>query len=506
MSVKASSWSQKKLMERQLPDGRNQWDALKPFCGGFFQLQEGRKWRGTISGAPEDLQVATGVGNKSVINMMEHTPVLGDKVRDASGSLIVATLPEHLLPSFNEAFFSQPKVKKVKNVVELPQATVVVVTPAFAPVEAVVNAPAVQAAPVAIVAQPASVVVVEVPPVVPPEPARVEAALTKIIAAVQATPEEQEIKTAVIQEIVDMPTQEEPQIDETNVLAEMLEPANNPVVPVAPEPVVEVAAQAVAEQPKEGLQQRVNNQIILDVMPNYARQMNILSLDEAKAKSFLVVGAGALGSEVVDTLSGMGIEPISSYDHDIVDAVNIPVQKVYELADIGKPKVQALADRVMRKNGIKLQAFHERFEKQPLARVVVSCVDSIAGRRAIFERCKNNPVVEFFIDGRMGKLYGKVYAVNPSDADQIRQYEGTLKDKPGQVAAAGCSQDIILFAPVIIANAMAMAAVHYMIGEPVKWEQHFTMNKVGLFSTVRANDITPGGNDDITPENELISE
>lgn len=454
MSVKASSWSQKKLMERLHTDGRTHWDLLKPYCVKYFQLQDDRtKFRCSIDGAPDDIQEVTKVGNKSVINLAEHTVVLGDKVRDVNGDLIVATLPEHLLPAFNEAHFSKSKEEKVKkpraekaptdpsagNVVEIPPVeTVVIVTPAFAPVEQIVNA--------------ASVAVAD--------------GLIEVFEAPAAV----------------LPT-----------------PLFAPVEPVA-ETVAEVAA--VVEQPKEGLQRGVNNQIVLDlsVMPNYARQMNILSLSEAKARSFLVVGAGALGSEVVDTLSGMGIEPISSYDHDIVDAVNIPIQKVYELPDIGKPKVHALAARVMRKNGIVLQAHHERFENQPLARIVISCVDSIAGRRAIFNRCKNNPAVDFFIDGRMGKLYGKVYALNPSDADQVSQYEKTLKDKPGQVAAAGCSQDIILFAPVLIANAMAMAAVHHMIGEPVKWEQHFVMNKIGLYTSIRADDITAGGEKEINPE------
>lgn len=62
-----------------------------------------------------------------------------------------------------------------------------------------------------------------------------------------------------------------------------------------------------------------------------------------------IAGLGGLGSHVAVMLARLGVGTLVLADFDIVDETNIHRQH-YDLADIGKPKTQALHDQLMRIN------------------------------------------------------------------------------------------------------------------------------------------------------------
>lgn len=62
-----------------------------------------------------------------------------------------------------------------------------------------------------------------------------------------------------------------------------------------------------------------------------------------------IAGLGGLGSHVAVLLARLGIGTLTLVDFDSVDETNIHRQ-AYELADIGKPKTQALYEHLMRIN------------------------------------------------------------------------------------------------------------------------------------------------------------
>lgn len=62
-----------------------------------------------------------------------------------------------------------------------------------------------------------------------------------------------------------------------------------------------------------------------------------------------IAGLGGLGSHVAVMLARLGVGTLVLADFDIVDETNIHRQQ-YDLADIGRPKTQALRDRLMRIN------------------------------------------------------------------------------------------------------------------------------------------------------------
>jgi molybdopterin-synthase adenylyltransferase len=65
-----------------------------------------------------------------------------------------------------------------------------------------------------------------------------------------------------------------------------------------------------------------------------------------KAASALIVGAGGLGAPVALYLAAAGVGTIILADPDEVDRSNLQRQVIYSEDDIGRPKVEAAADRL----------------------------------------------------------------------------------------------------------------------------------------------------------------
>lgn len=64
------------------------------------------------------------------------------------------------------------------------------------------------------------------------------------------------------------------------------------------------------------------------------------------AARVLVVGAGGLGSVVVPSLAGAGVGTIGIADDDVVELSNLHRQTSHGVADLGRPKVDSLAETV----------------------------------------------------------------------------------------------------------------------------------------------------------------
>lgn len=83
----------------------------------------------------------------------------------------------------------------------------------------------------------------------------------------------------------------------------------------------------------------------------YSRQLMLPGYGEIaqrrlQAARVLVIGAGGLGSAIVPALVGMGIGTIGIADDDVVEVSNLPRQLSHGVADVGRAKVDSLADTV----------------------------------------------------------------------------------------------------------------------------------------------------------------
>jgi molybdopterin/thiamine biosynthesis adenylyltransferase/rhodanese-related sulfurtransferase len=108
----------------------------------------------------------------------------------------------------------------------------------------------------------------------------------------------------------------------------------------------------------------------------------------------LVIGAGGLGSPVLQYLAAAGVGRIGIVDDDVVDVTNLQRQTIFATADVGRRKAEAAADFVQRLNPqVSVDALAFRFDEnnaQELVRiydVVLDCTDRFPTRYLINDAC-----------------------------------------------------------------------------------------------------------------------
>ena len=108
----------------------------------------------------------------------------------------------------------------------------------------------------------------------------------------------------------------------------------------------------------------------------------------------LVVGCGGLGSTVLPLLVAAGVGKLTFADEDLVETSNLARQIAYGEADVGRPKVEAMADRLRALNSeVRLVPVRRRLDERTLSTlipgndVVLDCTDNVGSRAAINEAC-----------------------------------------------------------------------------------------------------------------------
>ena len=157
-----------------------------------------------------------------------------------------------------------------------------------------------------------------------------------------------------------------------------------------------------------------------------------------------VIGAGATGSWLVLQLAKLGISNITVWDFDVVEEHNIPNQ-LFGLQDVGQFKTIALQGIIREQTGLEIKVQNQKFEGGRLSGYVFLMVDSMKGRKDIWERSiKGKSAVKLLVEPRMGLNEARIYNVNPLDLTQQRAYEACwYPDDEAEVSACGTSQSVI---------------------------------------------------------------
>ena len=175
----------------------------------------------------------------------------------------------------------------------------------------------------------------------------------------------------------------------------------------------------------------------------------------------LVVGVGAIGRQVALQLAAMGASSMTLVDDDTVAVENLAVQG-YSPAEIGRTKVEAVAHscRVLLPE-IDVDVQHRRFTRSserdpPCLRdplrpklAVFACVDTMAGRRIVFETVRHQ--ASLFIDGRMA---GETLRVLTSTSPGSDGYYPTTLFDDARAHPAPCTGRSTLYAASIAAGLM----------------------------------------------------
>jgi len=139
-----------------------------------------------------------------------------------------------------------------------------------------------------------------------------------------------------------------------------------------------------------------------------------------------VVGCGGIGSFAAFALAKLGIRSIKLVDFDTVDQHNIPNQ-LFGPGQLGELKVVALAKNIQMATGISAIGIAAALEDGiPRAPVVISALDSMAARVALWQQVKYKLDVKLFLDGRLAGEHVVLYSVDPSNPADVCGYEATL--------------------------------------------------------------------------------
>ena len=182
---------------------------------------------------------------------------------------------------------------------------------------------------------------------------------------------------------------------------------------------------------------------------DFWRQLDIVSPDDFKPHKITVIGAGGIGSPTILALSKVGVQHLTVYDYDTIEAHNLPNQ-FYRLSDVNKLKVDAIADISQQYGGITIEKKPEPYKGQPLSGIVISGVDSMDVRKLIWDRIKYNPNISNYIEARMGAEVARIYTVIPCDPTDVTWYE-TMLYTDDKAMELPCTQRAIIYCVLMIA-------------------------------------------------------
>lgn len=172
-----------------------------------------------------------------------------------------------------------------------------------------------------------------------------------------------------------------------------------------------------------------------------------------KAARVLVIGAGGLGSPVLQYLAAAGVGTLGMVDDDTVSLSNLQRQVIHDTDQLGEPKVASAAETLSRLNPhVKLEPWAERLSPHnALALIsrydlVVDGSDNFATRYLVSDACffAQKPLVT----GAVGRLDGSLTLLKPFEtgADGVHNptYRCIFPERPPEGLLPTCAEAGVL--------------------------------------------------------------
>ena len=207
---------------------------------------------------------------------------------------------------------------------------------------------------------------------------------------------------------------------------------------------------------------------------DYLRQLNLLDPRQIGKKSITLVGCGATGSYVALALAQLGWGDLARgqgklivFDGDKVEDHNL-CNQAFEISHVGKPKVEALKEIILRKCGFNIETYNEMVDENTDKKLIQSnyvflLTDTMKSRGEIFDKfLQYSFKTDLVIETRMGLRDGRVYAFNPNSLDQKEEWMNTLySDEKAETSRCGASASIITTVMYLAAVASQRVVQHF---------------------------------------------
>ena len=192
-----------------------------------------------------------------------------------------------------------------------------------------------------------------------------------------------------------------------------------------------------------------------------------------KAARVLVVGAGGLGSPILQYLAAAGVGTLGIVDDDTVSLSNLQRQVLFTTETLGQAKVDAGADQLVRLNPhVRIDRHNDRItaaNAETLARrydVVVDGSDNWTTRYAVSDACYR--VERPLVTGSVGTFDGAVTALKPYEHGPGGQRNPTYRclfpEPPAEGSVPTCAEAGVLGALTgLVGTLMALEVIRLIV-------------------------------------------
>ena len=203
-------------------------------------------------------------------------------------------------------------------------------------------------------------------------------------------------------------------------------------------------------------------------MTRYLRQEGLCPVQALQDLHITMIGCGAIGSFTALALAKMGAGNMTLYDPDTVEIHNLSTQ-FFTNADLGRPKVIALADQLRTMTETTVTAIPDAYTDQPLEGLVISALDSMDARRRVWRHVRGNRDIALYADSRMGAMVGQVLIVRPGSPIEEDVYRRTLHTQQ-EALQEPCTARSIVHTVLGISSIVAGIVRAHVVGEQVPRE------------------------------------
>lgn len=198
-----------------------------------------------------------------------------------------------------------------------------------------------------------------------------------------------------------------------------------------------------------------------------------------KTSRVLVIGAGGLGSPILQYLAAAGVGTLGISDDDHVSLSNLQRQVIHDSGTIGEMKTQSAADAIARLNPhVRVVRFEERFSAEmaalhlPRFDLLIDGSDNFDTRYAAADAAEIARLP--LVTGAVGRFDGSLTVLKPyetgADGKPLPRYRDLFPAAPPPGLIPSCAEAGIVGALTgVIGTLMAMEAVKLLtgIGEPL---------------------------------------
>ncbi|KPF44421.1 molybdopterin-synthase adenylyltransferase MoeB [Rhizobium sp. AAP43] len=216
-----------------------------------------------------------------------------------------------------------------------------------------------------------------------------------------------------------------------------------------------------------------------------------------KASRVLVIGAGGLGSPVLQYLAAAGVGTLGIIDDDGVSLSNLQRQVIHDTGTLGEQKTESAAQAIARLNPHCRVIRHEQrfdltFAADHLARytLLIDGSDNFTTRYAAADAAEQTRIP--LVTGAVGRFDGTVTVLKPYEAGPdgalLPRYRDLFPEPPPEGLVPACAEAGVVGALTgVIGTLMAMEAIKLItaIGEPLVGRLLMYDGLAARFETIR---------------------